>query len=412
MPTMAPASSASTPRVTLAETEVVSAALARARQGDVAGALRALEPLRESAERARAGLQVVAMLAQEEPRAAAALAAGLPSRPAQLAGMESAARVMVARDPEAAVRWSLGEAYAAGELARSAVANVLVADNPRAAIERITAQPVTPARDDLLALAAAAWARSDADAAVAWLRSLPDDERQPRLTSSVGFALAQTRPDRAVAVADMLPAGRNRWLLLSSIGQTWVAVDTKAALTWAGRLPAGEPRDSAFAGIDTGLGVPVSRRVAGAPGTRGTSNRTRGGGAPDTAAWSEISSPEFAAWLATQAPGMTRDEAILEYVRQRGTLSPGTLGSWITTLPGGPTRDRAMEIFVDGLLIGSPTQAAEWLRTLPRSDRSDVMIERTAREWFRRNPEAAAAWLESTSLPPERKEQLLREAGR
>jgi len=231
------------------------------------------------------------------------------------------------------------------------------------------------------------------------------------LTSAIGFELAQTSPGRAIELAEMLPAGRDRWLLVSAIGQTWVAVDRKAALAWANNLPAGEPRDAALAGIETGLGVPVSRRMAGAPGTRGGSSRTRGSGLA-VALGTDIRSPDFAAWLATQAPGLSLDAAIEEYVRQRGALQPEVVGTWVVALPGGSTRDRAMEIYFEALLQGSPAETAAWLRSLPSSDRNDERIEKTAQRWLMTNPEAARAWLLQVPLPPERKERLLRDAPR
>jgi hypothetical protein len=70
-----------------------------------------------------------------------------------------------------------------------------------------------------------------------------------------------------------------------------------------------------------------------------------------------------------------------------------------------------MEIYLDGVLATSPADAANWLRTLPRSDRSDEMVERTAKKWLLTNPAAAQQWLNEISLPPDRKQQLLRDAG-
>jgi hypothetical protein len=124
-----------------------------------------------------------------------------------------------------------------------------------------------------------------------------------------------------------------------------------------------------------------------------------------------INSPDFEAWLATQAPGLSREEAILEYVRQRGAAEPEAVGPLIATLPG-HIRDQAMAIYLDGLLIGSPREAARWVRSLPRSERSDELIEKTARRYLMVNPEAALEWLEQSTLPIHRKEQLLREVGR
>jgi hypothetical protein len=183
-------------------------------------------------------------------------------------------------------------------------------------------------------------------------------------------------------------------------------------MAWAGRLPAGEARAAAFAGLETGLGVRTVRRPVNAPGSRGGRSRGLGGGGVVEVALAAGSSADFAAWRARQPPGLSDDEAIVEYVRQRGAGDSGAIGQWLTTLPPGGNRDRAMEIYLEGQLIGSPQRAASWLRSVPRSDRSDEMIEKTARAWLRTSPDAAQAWLNETPLPPERKERLLREAGR
>ena len=84
----------------------------------------------------------------------------------------------------------------------------------------------------------------------------------------------------------------------------------------------------------------------------------------------------------------------------------------IASLPPGYTRDEATQVYLDGLLIGSPREAARWVRSLPRSERTDELIEKTARRYLQTNPDAAAQWLQDSTLPPDRKEQLLREAGR
>ena len=411
MPTVTPPS-ASASRTPLSDDEVVAAALRAVRADDWAEAARLQPPIDEPARRLQVATEIATTLTQEDPARAAVFAANLPTGRPQAAALEIAMRAWVLRDRAAALRWAHALTDSAvGRLARATIAEQLVASDPRAAVDQVRTLAAGRARDETLVITAAAWARRDPDGALGWARSLPEDEMKPRLTSAVGFEIAQRQPDRAVALAEMVPAGRNRWLLFSAIGQTWVAVDSKAALAWANQLPAGEPRDAALAGVDTGLGVPASRRIAGAPGTRGGSSRTRGSAAA-VAHWPEVNSPDFAAWLATQPAGLSRDEAILEYVRQRGALQPGAVGQWLATLPGGPARDRAMEIYLDALLLGSPRDAARWLGSLPRSDRTDPLIERTTRRWLMRHPEAADALLQDPTLPGYLKDRLLRDAGR
>lgn len=383
-----------------------------ARADDMAGAVAALLAVPEGAERTRLAGELATTLSEEQPARGAAFALALPQGGAQTTAVEAVARVRVKQDAAEALQWAAGVSnLTAGRVVRAAVAQHSVAGDARGTIDRIKALPAGPARDDLLVAAAGAWARLDANAAVSWLRDQPDDELKPRLTSNVGFEIAQTKPERAVAVAEMLPSGRDRWLLLSAIGQTWVAVDSKAAMTWAGQLPAGEPRDAALAGVDTGLGVPQRRRIAGVPGTRSGASRTRGG-AGAMISLPDVNSPAFTAWLATQPAGLSKDEAILEYVRQRAALEPQTVGQWLTTLPGGATTDRAKELYIENVVPTAPAEAARWLRSMPRSDRTDAMMESTAKRWLQTNPESAELWLRDSTLPDFVKQRLLRDAGR
>jgi hypothetical protein len=409
MPTMAAGAEASQwPLFT--DAELTASALRAAQGGDVAGATRTLTNVSDPIRRRQLMEKVTRTLVETDPRMATRLAIEWANTTQHLVLVSSPARAMAKADGEQALRWSfeLPDSFAA-RAARRSVVEELVATDARGTIVRIEALPAGATRDELLIHAAGAWTRRDPDAAIAWLRTLPETELKRKLTSSVGFAVAHSKPERALEVAEMLPEGRDRWLLLSAIGQTWVAVDSKAAVAWAAKLPAGEQRDAAFAGIDTGYGMPVRRRIAGAPGSRGV--RTRGGAAM-VALEKEASSPDFAAWLATQGKGMSRDEAILEYVRQRGALQPAAVGPLIESLPMGATREQATAIYVEGLLIGSPGEAARWVRSLPRSERSDELIEKTAKQWLLTNPDAAADWIQQSTLPEHRKEQLLRDARR
>jgi hypothetical protein len=394
---------------TVPEGELFSRAIALAEKNDFDAAIRSLDGASDAARPRLAG-ELAAALARRDPSRGAAVADAFPPGREQTAAIEAAAHEFTAHDADAALRWAhAGVKASTAGTARRVVAGDLVQDDPRTAVDRVLALPPGSARDDLLGFVAAAWARRDPNAAVAWVRDLPSNERRQRLTSTVGFEIAQRNPDQAIALAEMLPAGRDRWLLFSAIAQTWVATDSKAALAWAGKLPTGEARDAAFAGVETGLGVPAARLRSSGPGMRGGSSSS----SPHPAAldWPELSSPEFAAWLATQRPGMARDEAILEYVRQRGALEPSAIGPWLVSLAGGPTRDQAMQIYVESLSRTAPAEAARWVRSLPRSDRTDEMMDQTAERWLRANPDAASAWILETPMAPERRERLMREAG-
>lgn len=400
---------ATAPR-SFSEDEVERAAVSFVKSGRVRAAIRAIDEADETLSRPKLRLTVTRAVAADAPAAAGTFALALSPGPTQQACIDALVQVWWTRDPVALRAWALAlPGEPAATAARQAWVNRVAPDDLPAFCRELQAGPRSAGADETLGLAAAAWAGRTASDAVAWVRALPAGEVRGRLIASALFAVAQREPVRALAWAAELTDGRERWLLHTAIAQTWVAVDARAALAWANGLPAGDGREAAFAGIDTGLGVPGSRRRVAPPGVSG---RVVGGAMPDRRDWPEMQTPEFAAWAAAQPPGMSRDEAVLEFVRQRVNGSGGDVGAWIATLPGGPTRERAMEVYVDSLMPRSPAAVAEWLRTLPASDRSDRLIERLAQRWLLLSPGDAETWLRGTTLPPERQEWLLRQAGR
>lgn len=392
------------------EAEVNAVVRRAVASGRLVEARRELDTLPDRAAQERVARGAAALLAERDPAVALAWARALPPGLAQRSAAGEAGRVRAEREPEAALAW-------AAELAepdlttpvRQAVAESVAARGAPAALARLHGLPAGAGREEMLGLVAAAWARRDPEAAERWVRQTVPEAERPGYAARVGFEVAQSDPRRAVAMVELLPAGRDRWLLTSAITQTWVAVDAPAAFAWTRQQPAGEAREAAVAGLDAGLGVAVTRRVTAAPNTRSGTGRAAGGGL--TADPTAATGPSFAAWLALQSAERSTPDAWAEYVRQQAAGQPQIVGQWLETLPGGPARDRAQEAYWETLLGAAPAEAARWLETQPRSERTPERVERTAREWRRRDPQAAAHWLRGQSLPPDRIEWLLREAG-
>lgn len=405
LPPMPSMGSREAPKPETPESEIVARALSAALNGDFTATQKILDLAPSVAARASAAEKVVTVLADQAPPKAARVALELPSGPKTSTAIEIAATAWTQRAPDEALRWSIAiEDPASANVARRAVTRLLVDRDPSEALGRIQALPVSRARDEMVGLAAGAWARRDANAAVRWLEQQPNDARREQLASTVAFELAQVSPARAIELAETLPVGRNRWLVFSGIAQTWVALDQDAAIAWANRLQRGEAHDAAIAGINTGLGVAATRR---SPMPSGAARIPRG--RATYAIGPDNDPPAFSAWLATQPQTMSREEAIVEYVRQRGSQDGGAIGSWLANLPGEPARSRALDTYFQEVVRSSPATAANWLRSLPSSDRSDEMIETVARRWLQTDPRAAEAWLRETNLSPVRQEELLRQ---
>jgi hypothetical protein len=406
MPTVGPSRIAAKPQIS--EDEIVTRAVRDALNGDIPSTLRILELAADPAERTRAATKLVAQLANQSPGIAVMVASGLPTGPSRASSIEIAAFAWTQRDPDEALRWSLRvDDPETANVARRAVAAVYIKKNPREALARIKGLPPNSARDEMVIAAAEAWTHQDPNGAIGWLRDQPGDALHDRIASTVAFEIAQTNPARALEMAETLPPGRNRWLVFSAIAETWVGMDRNAAMAWANQLGRGEAHDAAIAGINTGLGVAGTRRFPTSPGFPGVP-RSRSA----YAMGSQIDPPAFATWLATQPQVMSRDEAILEYVRQRSSQDSGSLGGWLANLSGEPVRQRAMEIYLDEVLRGSPASAAIWIRSLSASDRSDEMVERTARRWMETDPAAAGAWLRDSNFPAHLREEILKQIPR
>jgi hypothetical protein len=341
--------------------EALSRVTAAVECDDFHAAVRALATLTPT-ERAVVARTLVATLAQHDWAKAERLAQALPGVTLQPEAVEILARVIAARDPDAAMRWAVSTVSPSlALLARLSVADQLAARVPRLAAQRLLVLPPSPARAELLGYLAAAWARRDAPAALDWLSALAAGEDKDRSTTSIAFALAQSDPSRAVELLETFPEGRDRMVLIGAIGQTWVARDENAAWRWANRLPSEATRQAALAGIETGLGGAAARFARGEP--------------PPT-------------------PSGTR-------------IGPDRARSAVAT-PSALNREDAVRRGFDVALQESPVNAAIYLNSLSTPDRRDDLVDELVRRWLPLNPEATRAWVNQNVTNPLRREELLR----
>ena len=349
--------------LTTSSDDALALARAAVEQNDFFAAVQALEtPV--ATERLYVVRKLMRELASSDFFKAERVAGVLPAGRMQLEATAILARARIERDPAAATQWALAEVSPSiASDARQAVAERLIAQEPKATLQRLLALPVSPARNEMLGYAAAGWARRDAVNAIGWVRAMDHGTVKDRIATSMGFALAQSQPSRAVDLLDILPEGRDRMAVISAVGQTWIALDGGAAWKWAKQLPAGTAHEAAFSGIETGLGGAGSRLVQNDTPFIGRADpagvgRTRGGG----------------------------------------------------SLPLGAQRDDALRREFDEALRESPVRAASLLTALPAPDRRDEMEDELIRRWLPINPEAANTWVNQNIFNPSRRELLLREA--
>ena len=113
-----------------------------------------------------------------------------------------------------------------------------VRTDPFAALRLAATLPASPARDDLLVHTVSQWAISDADAAAAWARGVPDASLQRRLLATVAVALSvQDGPAAARLASQELSPGEELDRAAVSIIERWGQTSPAAAGTWAAQFP-------------------------------------------------------------------------------------------------------------------------------------------------------------------------------
>jgi hypothetical protein len=106
----------------------------------------------------------------------------------------------------------------------------LIRLTPTGVIALVARQPAGVARDALRDDTARQWIQMDRDAAVEWLRSLPDADRSAGGMAAVR-TLAASSPPEAIRVADELNIGRDDGSV-DHILQLWAASEPDAARRW------------------------------------------------------------------------------------------------------------------------------------------------------------------------------------
>jgi len=189
-----------------------------------------------------------------------------------------------------ALRWMrdhLQSGNFGSDMLHSLLSHPLVSNSEALAL--IQSIPVETDRMAAFSNYAAAFARKDPEAALAWINSQTDPELRKKLgsafarnlrglspeeqtallrrlppeigeslTAEITFDHAQSdmyagRFDKALAALDTVPASPRRYSTLHDIGWRWAEADPVAAANWANTLPPSNERDMLLAGFVTGV---------------------------------------------------------------------------------------------------------------------------------------------------------------
>jgi len=177
-----------------------------------------------------------------------------------------------------------------------------------------------------------------------WANRISDPATRDSFLSGAVSGLAQNSPEEAAAFVSKLPAGKGQESAAMSVVSQWAQSDPKSAAAWVGQFP----------------------------------------------------------------PGGTRDSAIQNLVSNWSSNDPKAAGEWLASLPASKGQDRAMQSFVSQISWQFPEIAAPFADKLSDPNQRNSMVENLARQWLRMDRQSAETWLAQTSLPDDRKQQLLK----
>jgi hypothetical protein len=333
----------------------------------------------------------------------------------------------VRNDPEwaaeAALRWGGGQSYHASAVltewaARDAAGVARFVDQGKLTDPRLEAEIVGKVCSE--------WARTDPNAALAWVKSLPDTATRGRGVGEIFSAWATAEdadpgeiyktigsllePHRSAAVnglfsgwAQVDPAGAARFIdaifpggtkptTVSALLRAWASSDLEASIAWVRKMPP-QIRDDALR--DTSMDMALSQDVAKAM--------------------------TVAAEISDVAIRREAQGTVLEF---GAIYQPQAAAAVLATIPD--PGSKAFRTVADGFMRSDPVGGLAWAQTLPEIYREVPSAGNSLRTPFehrlraditrdmllnysRRDAEAATRWVEQASLPAVTKDALLAE---
>lgn len=333
----------------------------------------ALAELRESVADFGPDEQILAHLlltrwTQEDPDAAlASLKDGNPKRDYRSA--ISIAGALAAYDPERAAAW--------------------LADKENTLVQHHWMS------QSLAATVAKTWMAQDPDAALAWARTLPKEQRAGAYGGLIG-TLAANDPKQASELALSLEAGDARRHALGEIAEVWARKAPVEAAAWAQSLE-GEDRHRV-----TRETVEIWARedaVEAAKFLDGTAEDERGRYLTSVAgSWAREDAPEAAAWVATQPEGDGKNSAMGHVMWTWTRGDPESAGIWIGTQPDGAARDQGIAGLAKAANEFDPQSALDWAITIGNDRMREDSVNHGLRQWHRQNPTAAQEWAQANQV--------------
>ncbi|HEX2746404.1 MAG TPA: hypothetical protein VHM91_00285 [Verrucomicrobiales bacterium] len=375
-------------------------------RNDPDAALAWVDTLKDSPLHRDALRSTVAVIAQQDPEKAQALAASCPAGDRRLV-LQSVASAMAESDSKSALSWAGG---LTDPLERQRCLATIASscgyrdtDAARSALELMPAGTMrTQTFENVLG-----WmSYMDPNAAKSWADTLKGDEKT-RALQEVAYYFAVENPDAGSQLLADLPERRGTSEAWGRIASLKADKDPATALTWAGSLDSEPNRLRAVTGIFSNWSQRSPQAAAAALAGMTNANERREAAGIVAGNWANRSPVEAEQW-AQSLKGDDRLAALAAVWQntadddpQHAAASLAAAAGDASSSPGAADKISASAANIASLWTGeSPSGAATWAGTLPQGKVREEAYGGIAAAWARFDPEAASAWIDT--LPRDR----------
>ncbi len=246
--------------------------------------------------------------------------------------------------------------------------------DPQAALAYMDKYPSGSYHDMEVEAVLEGWADKDPEAAAAWWQQLPAGQLRSDSAKTVIDALAEKDPKRAYEIT--LAANHQlQSSLIQDVFMSWAGTDPAAAVAQASQMSPGQLRDLAFRDLAMG--------------------------------WSQ-SDPEAAqAWAESLPEGPDKVIALTMTVQGLATKNPQEATDYVLNLPQGQERDDSIGYLTMVLAENDPNAAWTLAQQLPNGNAKQKAEVSIVNRWAESDPAGAITFLESLSSPLANSQRLL-----
>ena len=250
-------------------------------------------------------------------------------------------------------------------------------------------------------------ARSDADVALSWVKSLPASKLRQAALEQTLQTIAETAPDKAVTEALSLH-GVARTNALSRVFETWAAGEPKDALAAALALTQSELRSAMVEHVAAswGAGAPSEAVAAIAVDNSIPAEQKRLALKVIAGIWAQGEPQPAVAWAQEFSKSTADRGPLTAALGNWASQDPSAAAAYLKEHPDAALVEAVAPMIAEGWVENEPQRAAEWVLALPAGPARTAGLEALIRGWSAWDPQNAMHWAIGIADPAARKQAL------